>query len=98
MTFMCPPLMFVLVGLTFLISFPAGVKGTQADADRSGASPRFDGPAELPRHYVKSSLADTPAPGQVRLIKQGDKLQEAIDNAACGDTLKLQAGGVFQGL
>lgn len=63
-----------------------------ADADR------FDGPAELPRVLVKSSLADTPAPGHVVLVKESDHLQQAIDSAACGDTIKLQAGAVFQGL
>jgi hypothetical protein len=71
------------------------------DLDAASSSPssdRFDGPAELPRILVQSSLADTPAPGNVRLVKQGDKLQQAIDSAKCGDTLKLQAGAVFQGV
>ncbi len=68
-----------------------------------GASPgfcsdNFDGPAELPRIYIKTSLADAPAPGKIRLVKQGDNLQEAINSAGCGDTLQLQAGSVFQGL
>ena len=61
-------------------------------------STRFDGPAELPRVFVKSALSDTPAPGHVRLVKEGDNLQEAINSAQCGDTLKLQAGAAFQGL
>lgn len=64
----------------------------------SSAPARFDGPAELPRVLIKSALADTPAPGNVRLVKEGDNLQQAIDGAKCGDTLKLQAGAVFQGL
>ena len=64
----------------------------------SPSSGRFDGPAELPRVFVKSSLADTPAPRHVSLVKEGDNLQGAIDSAQCGDTLKLQAGAVFQGL
>jgi len=59
---------------------------------------RFDGPAELPRILIKSSLADTPAPGNVQLVKDGDNLQAALDHANCGDILKLQAGAVFQGL
>lgn len=65
----------------------------------SGQTPgdRFDGPAELPRVLVKSSLADTPAPGQIRVVKEGDNLQRAIDSSSCGDTLKLQAGAVFEG-
>ena len=67
-------------------------------ASASQSSDRFDGPAELPRVFIKSALADTAAPGQTRLVKAGDNLQEAIDSAKCGDTLKLQAGAVFHGL
>jgi hypothetical protein len=62
------------------------------------APDRFDGPAELPRVWIKSSLANTPAPGSIHTAKAGDNLQEAINSAACGDTLKLQAGAVFAGL
>jgi len=58
----------------------------------------FDGPAELPRIYVQSQLTDTPALGKVRLVKQDDNLQDAIDSAKCGDTLKLQAAATFRGL
>ena len=43
-------------------------------------------------------MADTPAPGKVRLVNEGDNLQKAIDEAKCGDTLKLQAGVTFSGL
>ena len=60
-------------------------------------SPHFDGPAELPRILLKSSLTDTPSPGRVVIVKDGDNLQRAIDAADCGDTLKLQAGAVYQG-
>ena len=67
-------------------------------AAAASSSDGFDGPAELPRILVQSSLSDTPASGKVRLIKGGDKLQQAIDSAGCGDTLKLEAGAVFQGL
>jgi len=68
-----------------------------------GASPGFcsdnlDGPAELPRIHLKTSLTDSPAPGKAHLVKQGDNLQDAINSAGCGDTLQLQAGSVFQGL
>src|SRR5207302_2097755 len=58
---------------------------------------RFDGPAELPRVYVKSALADSPAPGRVRNVQGSDNLQDAIDGAKCGETLKLQAGATFIG-
>ena len=62
------------------------------------ASDHFDGPAELPRVWIKSSLADTPTPGSTHTVKPGDNLQEAINSASCGDTIKLQAGAVFAGL
>ncbi len=61
-------------------------------------SGRFDGPAELPRVFVKSSLVDTPAPGHIRLVRESENLQKAIDSAQCGDILELQAGAAFQGL
>ncbi|HEY6765919.1 MAG TPA: hypothetical protein VI386_14235, partial [Candidatus Sulfotelmatobacter sp.] len=58
---------------------------------------RFDGPAELPRVTVKSNLRDTPAHGKTVTVKEADNLQQAINNASCGDTLRLQAGGKFAG-
>src|SRR5277367_5071251 len=60
-------------------------------------SAKFDGPAELPRVFVHSALADTPAPGKTLLAKSGDNLQTLIDEAACGDTVKLDAGANFVG-
>jgi hypothetical protein len=59
--------------------------------------PGFDGPAELPRIYVKSSLIDTPAPGKVINLKEGGNLGQTIDEANCGDTIALQAGATFLG-
>lgn len=64
----------------------------------SAASGQSDGPAELPRVLLQTSLADTPAPGAVHLVKAGDNLQQALNGAACGDTLKLASGAVFEGL
>ena len=58
---------------------------------------RFDGPAELPRIYLRSSLADTPAPGKTHLVKAGDDLQQALNSVSCGDTLRLEAGATFTG-
>src|SRR5947209_8970196 len=57
----------------------------------------MDGPAELPRVYVNSSMAATPAPGARKLVAAGANLQQAINNAHCGDTLLLQAGSTFTG-
>jgi len=56
-----------------------------------------DGLAELPRLHVRSSLADTPAPGKTRLVHAGDNLEETLSSAACGDTIKLEAGAAFSG-
>jgi hypothetical protein len=56
-----------------------------------------DGPAELPRVYMKSSLADTPAPGATHQVKSGASLQAALDSAKCGDTISLQASATFTG-
>ncbi|MBZ5548211.1 MAG: putative Ig domain-containing protein [Acidobacteriia bacterium] len=58
----------------------------------------FDGPAELPRVDVPSTMADTPAPGsRVQVAASGD-LQAAINNAQCGDTIELQAGATYDKL
>jgi len=62
------------------------------------ASGSFDGPAELPRVYLQTSVADTPAPGKTTTVNAGGDFQSALDNAACGDTITLQAGAVFPGL
>lgn len=68
-----------------------------AASPASSVPPQFDGPAELPRVYLRTSLADTLAPGHVRMVRAGDNLQEALDDAKCGDTLQLQAGATFRG-
>lgn len=57
----------------------------------------FDGPAELPRAYVKRALANTPSPGKSILVRRGEDLQRAIDHASCGDTLRLEAGAQWSG-
>jgi hypothetical protein len=59
---------------------------------------QFDGPAELPRVYVRSAVSDTPAPGKRIAVHAGDSLQSAINSASCGDTIELQAGEVFVGV
>lgn len=57
----------------------------------------FDGPAELPRTTVQSTMADTPAPGNTINVPAGANFQTAINGANCGDTIQLQAGATFTG-
>jgi hypothetical protein len=89
-----------LLSLLLLIYFgPAtrsAASGTASLAETE-VQGKFDGPAELPRVYMKTALADTPAPGKVRLVKEGDNLQDVLNSAACGDTIKLKAGATFTG-
>lgn len=57
----------------------------------------YDGPAELPRVYIQTAMADTPAPGSTIPVNAGGDLQSALNNANCGDTIALQAGATFTG-
>ena len=57
----------------------------------------FDGPAELPRVYIQSSLANTPAPGKTLSVPAGGNIQAALNQASCGDTIRIQAGATFTG-
>jgi len=68
-----------------------------SEAQSQAARPGFDGPAELPRIVLRTSMADTPAPGKSHLVKAGDNLQGAVDKASCGDTVHLEAGATFIG-
>jgi hypothetical protein len=71
---------------------------TDPQAVTASGQGSFDGPAELPRIYMKTSLADTPAPGKVKSVAAGDNLQSALDSAQCGDTIRLKAGATFTGV
>ncbi len=88
-------------------TFPFTASVTDATAATSSSSlsisinpsttGNFDGPAELPRVYVQSDLADTPAPGNMIAVPKGGDFQQALNSAKCGDTITLQAGAVFTG-
>jgi hypothetical protein len=82
----------LLTGLLFIL-----VWGGAGAAQTPSVAGTFDGPAELPRVQVKSSIAITPAPGKMRMVHAGDNLEEALRQASCGDTIKLEAGAVFSG-
>jgi len=87
------------VFLALVVLCSAALAGPSSTGPSSaGEGAKFDGPAELPRVYLLSSLADTPAPGQTHLVKSGDDLQDALNHASCGDTLRLEAGATFSGL
>jgi hypothetical protein len=58
---------------------------------------KFDGPAELPRVYVQSALANTPAAGKTWAVADAAGLQTALNSSACGDTISLKAGTTFTG-
>ncbi len=85
------------ISLLLMATLLANTGSAASEQQKPGTGDRFDGPAELPRIYLKSSVADTPAPGHVRLVKRGDDLQEALDKARCGETLALEAGATFPG-
>jgi len=61
------------------------------------AAASMDGPAELPRVFVNSSMTSTPAPGAKIVVNSGSNLQQVLNNAHCGDTLLLQSGATFNG-
>lgn len=84
---------FLLTGSLLLVvnlAVPIGV------AQNSPAA-KFDGPAELPRAYVKSAMVDTPANGSVLTPKDSGELQAALRKAQCGDKIVLTAGAQFVG-
>jgi putative Ig domain-containing protein len=57
----------------------------------------YDGPAELPRIYMQTAMADTPSPGTTVTVNAGGDLQSALNAANCGDVVELAAGATFNG-
>ena len=78
-----------------LVMLNLSAVATQSPAPPKSAS--FDGPAELPRQRVKSSLNDTPAGGKTWLVHAGESFQQALASASCGDVIQLEAGATFNG-
>lgn len=97
----------VLAACVFSIGHPTGTSSAAASCSLPSRQTvpnqpvsdkgNFDGPAELPRILMSSAIADTPAPGRVRMVKAGGNIQEVLNEAACGDTIKLEEGASFQG-
>jgi hypothetical protein len=44
---------------------------------------------------METAMRDTPAPGKVIRVGAGEDASEAVEKAACGDTVQLQAGATF---
>jgi len=91
-------LAMVVFSVRILSQASAASRQTQDQAATGARQGSYDGPAELPRVYMKTSLADTPAPGKTMTVAAGDNLQAALDSAKCGDTIQLRAGATFTGV
>ncbi len=83
--FLLPPLILVFISFA------------QSPSRSSSEPERFDGPAELPRIYVKTSVADTPASGKTWRVRDHGSVGDALGRANCGDTIELQAGETYDG-
>ena len=56
-----------------------------------------DGPATLPQKCIYTALSGTPSAGKQTLVPAGANANIALENAACGDVILLQAGATFKG-
>ena len=83
-------LFILLLNLTTLV-------GSYAQELPASGNSSFDGPAELPRVSVPSSLSSTPALGRIREVRPADNLQSVLNQAQCGEKIQLQPGATFQG-
>lgn len=91
-------LLLFLVALASSIGARAvrlGISEQRSDFRSSKQAQGFDGPAELPRVRVETAMRDTPAPGKVIHVRAGEDASQAVEKAACGDTVELQAGATF---
>jgi hypothetical protein len=85
-----------LLPLALTLGAPFGAPSDKG-SEVSSAPARSDGPAELPRVSMKSSLVDSPAQGKTWKLKPGDDFQAVLNRSACGDIVALAAGAVFTG-
>jgi hypothetical protein len=82
---------------TVLVTDAKGTTATGTFGLMVQASKGYDGPAQLPLATVASAMSQTPAPGSLITVNAGGNLQTALNSAACGDTIQLQAGATFSG-
>jgi hypothetical protein len=64
---------------------------------RHAQDSNYDGPAELPRVYLQTAVADTPSLGSIVKVNSEGDLKNALLAAVCGDTIELAAGRTFAG-
>jgi len=84
--------------VVFLLLIPASsLDAAVFDQSSTSSGRNSDGPAELPREYVESSLKDTPAGGKSWMVAAGQSLEQVLAKASCGDIVQLQAGATFTG-
>ena len=77
----------------FLLILAFSLRAASSDQTSAASNGKnFDGPAELPREHVKSSLKDTPANGKIWTVAAGQNLAQVLATASCGDVIQLQAG------
>jgi hypothetical protein len=88
----------MLLMLSFLVSIALSASMAFAQSIAPQGDSTFDGPAELPRVHLKTSLQDTPAPGKVVHVHAGEDPSQALSRASCGDTVELEAGATFRQL
>jgi hypothetical protein len=82
------------IAFMLLVSLSAGSQAANASTSGGG----YDGPAALPQVLIQTAMANTPAPGITITVNSGENLQAALNNARCGDTIRLQAGATFTGV
>ena len=82
----------LLFGLLAFSSF-----GNIYQGSASATTGNLDGPAELPKEALKSSLADTPSQGRTWMVRAGENIEHTLAQASCGDVVQLQAGATFSG-
>ncbi len=94
---------------TLAIASPSSSGGSGPGSTSPGADNRYcnagdipnfgaaDGPAVAPTACYQTAQDSTPSPGALTQISPSSNLQDAIDNATCGETLVLQAGQTYPG-
>src|SRR5258708_1313286 len=81
------------IAIVLLVGLSSGRLRANAQTSAGG----YDGPAALPQVLIQTAMANTPAPGITVTVNTAASLQTALNDARCGDTIRLQAGATFTG-